>query len=245
MRFVRFASVSVSVIAAMFAVTAAAESTLTAAVVAANLDAATHRSAVLLQVTDKDASKDEYGRIITTLPAVSNCTAPFKDDVYSRVGTCYAVRVFEDGIPVEAVKVRVLDTADDKNWAVLSWDSRSAQPSAQRSIRVQIGVPEGLYNDNRDEDFKLGSLSKFDPANPYAWLYAGADRGLNLSYRTLLSARSGKQADNFRNEQREWIRARDTSCNEALEGEVQRCQWVATYNRLRELRDLSLKGPAQ
>jgi hypothetical protein len=94
-----------------------------------------------------------------------------------------------------------------------------------------VGVPGGLYNDNRDEDFKLGSVSRFDPAKPYLWLYAGADRALNLSYRTLLAARSGKQADNLRIEQRAWIQARDTSCNEALEGEEQRCQWVATYNR--------------
>jgi len=245
MRFIRYASVSVSLIAATFAVTAAAESTLTATVVAANIDAATHRAAVLLQVTDKDSSKDEDGRIITTLPAVSNCIAPFKDDIYSRVGTCYAARVFEDGVPVDAVKVRVLDTADDKNWAVLSWDSRSEQPSAQRSVRVQVGVPGGLYNDNRDEDFKLGSVSRFDPAKPYLWLYAGADRALNLSYRTLLAARSGKQADNLRIEQRAWIQARDTSCNEALEGEEQRCQWVATYNRLRELRDLGIQGRVQ
>ncbi|QBR00137.1 lysozyme inhibitor LprI family protein [Paraburkholderia pallida] len=242
MYFTRFLILAVGIVMEFFAMTAVAEPTLHLNVEAAHVEANTHNIALLVKVTDNDSGKDSSDRITTTLPVVSSCVASFKDDIQWRVGPCYGVQIWENGIPVESLKVRVLDTIGDSNWTVLTWKSNSPHPVSQRSIKAIIGASGGWYTDNDREVFLLGSLPSFNPARPYAWLYDRDDRALNDLYQQILSGLSGKNAErnaeNLRTDERLWVGKKERYCRASVSSDADRCLWLVTANRIEALRQL-------
>jgi hypothetical protein len=213
---------------------AIAESTLHVDVEAASLDVDGHRVSLLVKVTDNSPDKDSSGRITTSLPPPGSCSPSFKDDVQFVVGSCFAVQLWDTGIRVERVKVRVLDAQGASDYAVLTWNSRSTLPIVQRSVKLVVGVANGWYSDNPDTQFVLSDAPSFNPSRPYAFLLQRDDRALNLAYRYAISSFDGNDEDkekaSLRTEERIWVRRKESDCREA--DDPDRCRWLATVDRL-------------
>lgn len=213
---------------------ALAEDTLHLEVEAANVDTTGQRVSLLVKVKDNDSGKDNSGRITTTLPAPGSCSPRFKDGVQFVVGPCFGVQLWENGNPVETVKVRVLDTHGDSNYAVLTWNSTSTLPASERWVKAIVGVANGWYSDNPDTAFPIRNFPLFNPGRPYAFLLGLDDRELNLAYHNVMSSFHGKDADrqvtSLRDEERVWVGHKENDCREA--GDPDRCRWLATVDRL-------------
>ncbi|HGL6714473.1 DUF1311 domain-containing protein [Burkholderia contaminans] len=235
MSFTRLVVSTLAGFCALFSANALAESTLHLEVEAVHVDENSPRVSLLVKVTDTIADKDSFGRIIgTSLPARGSCVARFDGDEQNVVGPCAAVHVQENGSPVKAVKVRILDTRGNHNWMVLTWNSIFVLPPSQRSVKMIVGVANGWYSDNPEEIFQLAVLPSFDPARPYNWLYQRADRALNDNYRRILARyaqkNDGNQARGLRVEERIWVDHKESECRDS--GEPERCRWLATEDRL-------------
>ncbi len=227
-----------------FSSTAAlAESTLHVDVEAASIDVNGHRVSLLVKVTDNSPDKDGSGRITTSLPPPGSCSPMFKDDVQFVVGSCFAVQLWDTGIPVEKVKVRVLDAQGASDYAVLTWDSKSTLPIVQRSVKLIVGVANGWYSDNPDTQFVLSDAPTFNPGRPYAFLLQRDDRALNLAYQYAISSFDGNDAAkakaSLRTEERIWVSRKESDCREA--DDPDRCRWLATVDRLAAISDAGPK----
>ncbi|MBZ5792766.1 DUF1311 domain-containing protein [Burkholderia contaminans] len=241
MYFTRLAVSTLAGICAFFSANALAEATLHVEVEAVHVDENSPRVSLLVKVTDTDASKDNFGRItMTSLPPHGSCIARFDEDEQFVVGPCAAVHVRENGSPVKLIKVRILDTRGDHDWMVLTWNSLFALPPSQRSVKMIVGVANGWYSNNPEENFPLGDFQSFDPARPYSWLYRRADRALNDNYRRILSRYANNndeaQARGLRVEERIWIDHKESECRDSDEPE--RCRWLVTEDRLDALLDV-------
>lgn len=240
MRMTRFAIPLLALVLGFSSTAAFAESTLHVDIEAANLDVNGNRVSLLVKVTDNSSDKDNSGRITTSLPPPGSCSSNFKDDVQFVVGSCFAVQLRDTGIPVESVKVRVLDTHGASNYAVLTWKSNITLPLFQRSIKLIVGVANGWYSDNPDTDFVLSDVPSFNPNRPYAFLLRRDDSALNLAYQNAMSRFSGKDSDrktaSLRIEERVWVSHKENDCREASDPD--RCHWLATVDRLDDISDV-------
>ncbi|MCA8273534.1 DUF1311 domain-containing protein [Burkholderia sp. AU30280] len=231
----RLAVSALAGICALFSANALAEATLHLEVEAVHVDENSPRVSLLVKMTDTDADKDSYGRVTrTSLPAPGSCVARFDGDEQHVVGPCAAFHVWENGSPVKAVKVRILDTRGDHDWVVLTWNSIFVLPPSQRSVKMLAGVANGWFSNNPDEIFTLADPPSFDPARPYNWLYQRADRALNDNYRRILSRYAKNNDENrargLRIEERVWVDHKVSECRDS--GEPERCRWLTTEERL-------------
>ncbi|MDR0781582.1 MAG: DUF1311 domain-containing protein [Pseudomonadales bacterium] len=238
--FVRFLILPANLAAMFFSLPAMAEPTLHHEVLAAQVAGST--IAVLVKVTDTDADRGRYG-VTTILPAAGHCITAFTDDLYESSGVfCYRAQLWEDETPVEQVSIQVLETVGDSNWAVLSWKSKAASPIRDRSIRLVMGAPGGLYSDNGDQVFPLGGLAAFNSAHPYAWLYERDDQALNQVYQRMLDAipRASQQYAEesirfLREDERRWVNSKEISCAPQRTNDPERCRWLVTAQRIETL----------
>lgn len=229
---------STSIFAALFSVVlpAHSEALLLTDIVASHQSG--HEVSLLVKVTDRAPISNEFaGDIAVSLLPPGQCTAKATDQI-GRNSPCYVVHLWENGSLVPLLRVRILDNVGLDGWVLLSYGSPRAGIS--RSVRIEMGN-NGYYNDNSSQmyDLRVTDNPDFDPRNPYQFLFAQADRDLNILYRNRLRMYQERKltsiANEFRNSERDWIADKEQDCGNAKDDEGYRCRWQRTLWRIADL----------
>ena len=193
---------------------------------------------LLIKVTDRAPLLDSIaGNIATWLQPPGQCTAKATDDI-RRSSPCYVVHLWENDSLIPIVKETILDNIGWNGWVLLSYQSEKLNVS--RRVRLEIGN-NGYYTDysGRIHNLRESHQSNFSPMSPYRFLYSQADRALNALYQERIqkyrSQRQFAEADQFRSEERNWVKSKEEDCGSAMDEEGFRCLWYRTQWRIKEL----------
>ncbi|WJV25545.1 MULTISPECIES: hypothetical protein [Pseudomonas] len=195
----------------------------------------------LVKITDNHPRESPacWEKIPALLPP-GECQTRFEEDL-SLWRPCYVVHLWEDDTPVPEVKVTILDTVGFDSWMLLEYASMRKDGYAG-GFRVEIGW-KGLSSENRQTTYEPFFLSRsdFDPERPYRLLYTDADKDMRVLYNNRLASfqrtNNEKQVTLLQEAQRRWVYSMEDGCRDQPPEQAERCQWIATQQRLFTLKD--------